>query len=216
MTAAAWVLLALAAVFAVGDWFAVARESKPLEYVCKPATTALLVGVALALDPVHSDTRAWFVAALVLALAGDVFLMLPGDLFVPGLGSFLLAQLAFAVGFSLHGGSAGEYLLGVLVVAAVGVPLVVRFVRALVQSGHGTLAGPVIAYFLAISAMVVTAIASGNADAITGAGLFLVSDSLIAETRFVPHSRVGSSRAAPVAIMVTYHLALAALVVSLV
>jgi uncharacterized membrane protein YhhN len=216
MTAVAWVLLALAAVFAAGDWVAVARASKPLEYVCKPATTALLVGVAATLDPVHSDTRAWFVAALVLALAGDVFLMLPGDRFVPGLGSFLLAQLAFAVGFSLHGGSAGEYLVGVLIVAAVGVPLVVRFVRALLRAGDGALVGPVIAYFLAISAMVVTAIAGGNADAITGAGLFLVSDSLIAETRFVPRSRVGASRVTPVAIMVTYHLALAALVVSLV
>jgi uncharacterized membrane protein YhhN len=216
MTAVAWVLLALAAVFAAGDWVAVARASKPLEYVCKPATTALLVGVAATLDPVHSDTRAWFVAALVLALAGDVFLMLPGDRFVPGLGSFLLAQLAFAVGFSLHGGSAGEYLLGVLIVLLVGVPLVVRFVRALLRAGDGALAGPVIAYFLAISAMVVSAIAGGNADAITGAGLFLVSDSLIAETRFVPLSRVGASRVTPVAIMVTYHLALAALVVSLV
>jgi len=146
MTTAAWVLRALAALSAVADWLAVALDAKPVEYVCKPATTALLIGVALALDPVHSDTRAWFVAALVLALAGDVFLMLPGDRFVPGLASFLLAQLAFAVGFSLHGGSAGDYLVGVLIVAAVGVPLVVRFVRALLRAGRGALVGPVIAY----------------------------------------------------------------------
>ncbi len=90
MTSGAWVFLVVAAVFAVGNWIAVARGTKPLEYVCKPATLAALVGVALTLDPVHSDVRAWFVAALVLSLAGDVFLMLPGDRFIPGLISFLL------------------------------------------------------------------------------------------------------------------------------
>lgn len=216
MNTAAWVLLALAGVFAVGDWVAVARGAKPPEYVCKPAATAALVAVAAVLDPVHSDTRSWFVAALVIALAGDVFLMLPGDHFVPGLGSFLLAQLGFAIGFSLHAGSAGEYAVGVAIVALVGVPLVAHFVRALRRSGDGALVGPVIAYFLAISAMVVSAIASGNADAITGAGLFFASDGLIAESRFVPTGVIGSLRATPVAIMVTYHLALAALVVSLV
>src|SRR5437868_3824949 len=84
-----------------------AARSKALEYVCKPAATAALVATASVLDPVHSDTRAWFVAALVLCLLGDVFLMLPGDRFVPGLASFLVGQLLFAVGFLLHPGPAG-------------------------------------------------------------------------------------------------------------
>ena len=122
----------------------------------------------------HSDTRAWFVAALVLALAGDVFLMLPGDWFVPGLGSFLLAQLGFAVGFSLHAGSGGEYAIAVLIVVVVGVPLVTRFVRALRRAGHGALVGPVVAYFLAISSMVVSD-REWRAGAVTGARLFLAS-----------------------------------------
>ena len=65
--------------------------------------------MAATVDPVHADTRAWFVAALVLCLAGDVFLMLPGDRFVPGLASFLVGQLLFTVGFSLHPGAAGDY-----------------------------------------------------------------------------------------------------------
>ncbi len=77
MTTAAWVLLAVAAVFAVGNWIAVAVGSKPAEYVCKPATLVLLIAVALTLDPVHDDMRTWFVAALVLSLLGDIFLMLP-------------------------------------------------------------------------------------------------------------------------------------------
>ena len=77
MTSAAWILLAVAGGFAVGNWVAVAVGSKPAEYVCKPATIALLIAVALTLDPVHGDTRTWFVVALALSLLGDVFLMLP-------------------------------------------------------------------------------------------------------------------------------------------
>jgi uncharacterized membrane protein YhhN len=211
VTAAAWVLFAVAAVFAVGDWVAVGRGSKPLEYVCKPATTALLAATAAVLDPVHADTRAWFVAALVLCVFGDVFLMLPGDRFVAGLASFLVGQLLFGVGFLLHPGPARGYVIGVVLVGVVGGALMVRFLGALRRDGQGALAGPVVAYFLAISTMVVSACGAGNADAVTGAVLFFASDSLIAESRFV-----GSRRGFPVAIMVTYHLALAALVVSLV
>jgi uncharacterized membrane protein YhhN len=211
VTTGAWVLLAIAAAFAVGDWVAVARRVKPLEYVCKPAATAFLVAVATTLDPVHSDARAWFVAALVLSLAGDIFLVLPRDRFVPGLASFLLAQLAFAVGFDLHPGSLGEFVIGAAIAAAVAVPLVIRFVRALRRSGRDDLVAPVLAYVIAIGVMVTSAIASGNAWAVAGALLFLASDALIAETRFVRERPW-----APVAIMVTYHLALAGLVVSLV
>jgi uncharacterized membrane protein YhhN len=211
MTSTAWVLLAVAGAFAVGDWTAVARQALPLEYVCKPATTAALVAMAATVDPVHADARAWFVAALVFCLAGDVFLMLPGDRFVPGLASFLVGQLLFAVGFFLHPGAGGAYAIGLVFVGVVGGRLVSRFQRALVESGHRALVAPVVAYFLAIASMVVGAAGSADAAAIAGALLFFASDGLIGETRFVAPRRY-----APVAIMVTYHLALAALVVSLV
>ena len=216
MTVIAGVLLGVAAVFAVGDWVAIARASTGLEHVCKPAATAALVGVAATLDAAHGDTRAWFIAALVLCLAGDVFLMLPTrpdgfDGFVPGLGSFLLAQLAFAVGFALHGGSTGEYVVGGVLVTVAAAPLATRFVRALLQSEHPVLVGPVLAYLLAIAAMATAAIGGANAWGVAGAMLFLASDSLIAETRFV-----AVHRGFPVAIMVTYHLALVGLVVSLI
>jgi alkenylglycerophosphocholine/alkenylglycerophosphoethanolamine hydrolase len=215
VTATAAALLAVAAVFALGDWVAVAEASARLEYLCKPAVTAALVVAAITVDPVHADTRGWFVAALTLCLAGDVWLMLPPgarghDWFVPGLASFLLAQLAFAIGFALHGGSAGSYALGAVLVLGVAVPLATRFVRALVQGGQRALIGPVLAYLLAIAAMATSAVAAANAWGVAGAALFLASDALIAETRFV-----GPRHGAPVAIMVTYHLALAGLVASL-
>jgi uncharacterized membrane protein YhhN len=216
VTVTAGVLLGVAAVFAIGDWVAVARPSPRLEYLCKPAATAALLAAAATVDPVHPDTRGWFVAALALCLAGDVCLMLPARLgghdgFVPGLASFLLAQLAFATGFALHGGSPGAYAVGAVLVAAVAVPLATRFVRALARSGQLALVGPVLAYLLAIAAMATTAIATADGWGVAGAVLFLGSDALIAETRFV-----GPRRGVPVAIMVAYHLALAGLVASLV
>jgi uncharacterized membrane protein YhhN len=61
-----------------------------------------------------------------------------------------------------------------------------------------------------ISAMLATALATGNVIAAVGATLFVASDSMIAWDRFVRRLRW-----APVAIMVTYHLGQAGLVASL-
>jgi len=211
MTTSAWVLLGAAGVFAVGDWIAVGRQDRRLEYLCKPAATGALVAVAARLDPAHSDQRAWFVAALVLCLAGDVFLMLPQDRFVPGLASFLVGHVLFTVGFLLRPGSASDYVIGGVLVAALTVPLALRFVGALRRGGNRALVPPVLAYVGAIGVMVVCAIGGANAWGIAGAVTFMVSDALIAETRFVGHRPWGR-----VAIMVTYHAALGGLVLSLV
>ena len=208
MTTAAWALLVVAAVFAVGDWIAVTRGSKPVEYVCKPATLVALIAVAIALDPVHGDTRAWFVVALVLSLLGDIFLMVPRNWFVAGLSAFLLGHVAYVVGLNLH--TEGMWLLGVPVALVAGL-LAVRLVRGIRRGDEPGLAGPVIAYVVVIGAMGVSAVASGNALAAVGALLFMASDSLIGENRFVqPHAWAGG------AIMVTYHLGQAGLVLSLV
>jgi uncharacterized membrane protein YhhN len=208
VTTAAWVLLAIAAAFAVGNWVAVARGSTLLMYVCKPATLVFLIAVALAVDPVHTDERIWFVIALVLSLAGDVFLMLPQDRFVFGLASFLVGHIAYTVGLNLH--TEGLWLLAIPVVLIAAL-LAVRLVRGIRTSGQSELLGPVIAYVVVIAAMGASAVASGNAVAAVGALLFMASDSLIGETRFVQPRAWGG-----VAIMVTYHLGQAGLVLSLV
>lgn len=205
MTSPAAFLLGMAAVFAVADWVAVAGGSKTLEYVAKPAATLLLVGVAIAIVPEDDTRRAWFVLALVLSLAGDVFLMLPRNLFVAGLASFLLGHVAYVAGFGV--GEAWPWIAGVALVAvAVGAPIL----RALLHRGEKELVGPVVAYMTVISVMVACAIGTGDPVAIAGAVLFMLSDSLIAWNRFVRPLAW-----APVTIMVTYHLAQAGLVVSL-
>jgi uncharacterized membrane protein YhhN len=219
VTTAAWVFLALAGVFAVADWVAIIRGDRRLEYVAKPAATLALAATAATLDAAHTDTQVLFVIALLASTAGDVFLMLPKDRFVPGLASFLVAQLVYTVGFALAGGEAIDYVIGAVVAGVAVTPLALRFIGALRAKGQQALIPPLVAYMTAISAMLVTAIGSGNVYAIVGALLFTTSDALIAETRFV---RGGTEQAgesersgAGLAIMVTYYLAQAGLVLSL-
>lgn len=211
MTAGAWALLGVAGLVAAGDWMAVAAERKGLEYVCKPGTLGALIALALVLDPTHGATRAWFVVALVLSLAGDVLLMLPSDRFVPGLASFLLAHVAYVVGLTRHGGSAGALLAAAIPVVILTAALGARFLRAARAAGQRELVGPLVAYMAVIAAMVTCALASGVVLAGIGAVLFMASDAFIAETRFV-----GSRVWAPLVIIVTYHLGQTGLTLSLV
>ena len=148
MTGAAFVLLALALAAAAVDWIAVHQEQKALEYLCKPLTLVLLIACALALDPADAAVRAWFVAALVLSLAGDVFLMLPKDLFVLGLGSFLLGHLAYIVGMHVDGVDGLRFLIGIVIVMAVLAVIGTRDPARRPGGARPGLAGPVVAYMV--------------------------------------------------------------------
>lgn len=210
MTPVATAALGVAAVAAISNWLAVARADKRVEYVAKPLTLIALIVVAVSLDPVDPQRRWWFVAAAVFSLAGDVFLMLPRDRFIPGLVSFLVAHVCYVAGMLALPASPARAAAGLALVAAAVATLGVRVLRA-VRRGRPSVLGPVLGYLVVISAMVVAAFATGPPLAVAGAGSFYASDSILAEQRFVrPHAW------APVAVMVTYHLGQAALILSLV
>ena len=211
MNGAALLLLALALVAAFGDWIAVERGQKALEYLCKPLTLGLLTAAAVALDPDESAVRWWFVVALGLCLLGDIFLMLPQDVFVPGLGAFLLGHIAYIVGMLIDGPVATRFGIGLVIVSIAIAVIGLTIIRAVRAGPEPELTGPGAADMLVISAMVATAIGVGHATAIAGAGLFYASDSLIAWNRFI-----GENRRGRLAIIVTYHLAQVGLVLSLV
>jgi uncharacterized membrane protein YhhN len=216
VTPAALVLLGAFLVAAAADWGAVAahergRPALPrrIRWLTKPLPLVLLIAAAIALDPGDPAVRALFVVGLVLSLAGDVALLSEQG-FVAGLAAFLLAHVAYAAGFL-----AGDVALPALAVGAAAMALfdVVtgrRLVRALRDSGRPGLVPPVVAYMLAISAMVASAAGSLDAVAIAGAILFAASDTLLAEGRFVRSVRHGD-----LAVMVLYHLGQGLLVVSL-
>lgn len=215
MNAASWVLLTVAGVAAAADWVAVWRRSDPrwdggarVETVLKPLVLVALIGVALTIDPADNAQRAWFVAALVLSLAGDVFLLPAVDRFVPGLASFLLAHVAYVVGFLVVDAEGG---LGYGLVILVFMGLVtVRVVQG-VRRSEPALLVPVLVYIAAIATMFVVAIRHGEVIGAFGALFFVASDSVLALDRFDRHRRW-----MPTFVMVTYHVAQILLVASLV
>lgn len=212
MTSVAVWLLGLTTLVAVGDWIAVATERRGVEYLLKPLTMVALIAAAVALRPVDPAARGWFVAALVLSLAGDVFLMLVDQhrWFVPGLASFLLGHVAYIVGLATRGFDAAAFGVGVGLGVAAGVALGPRLVGG-ASRRDPRLRAPVGAYITVISLMVASAIGSTLAPAVVGALLFYLSDFLIGWSRFVtdvPHARL--------LIIVTYHAAQVLLVSSLV
>jgi uncharacterized membrane protein YhhN len=225
---------------ALADWLAVARRAadpasrgaRTAEYVAKPLTMLLLIGAALAIAHDHAAPGtsaphrataylvAATVAALVLSLVGDVFLMLPegspgaGRNFILGLAAFLLAHVAYLAGFAslhAHGGYAISFVLTGLVLAGAMFATVGLRIRDAARAEDPALAGPVLAYVTVISLMVVAAWWTGDLRVIPGALLFALSDTMIGWTRFVRRDwELG------VPIIVTYHLAQVLLVLGLV
>lgn len=210
MTGLAVAFLAATLAAAAVDWVAVLRDDRRTECVAKPLTMVLLICTALALDPTDGTARGWFVVALLFSLAGDVFLMLPRDLFVPGLASFLVGHLAYIVGLRYLGTSASGFLAGIVIVGLALPVLGTRIMGAIRRSDDPELAVPVLVYIAVISTMVVAAGASGVAVALVASVAFYVSDALIAWTRFIADFRHGR-----LAVMVTYHLAQVGLVLAL-
>jgi uncharacterized membrane protein YhhN len=218
-----WTLIALAAAAALADWLAVGTANDRLQYAAKPAVLALLVAAAAlipAADSVSGGRRGWFVIALAFCLVGDILLMLPRNLFIPGLAAFLAGHACFIVGLlqpdsppatrPFAFSSAGLALASGLVLLVEVVPATI-ILRSIVRRRQGALVGPVCLYMGAILTMVVLATNVGRPAAAIGAVSFLVSDTLLATDRFVRPIRQGT-----LMVHVTYHVAQVLLVVSLV
>lgn len=194
------IAIAAAAIVAAADWITVARGVTRAEAVLKPLVPILLIVSAAT---VHAW---WFAAALVLCLVGDVLLLPQVDRFRGGLAAFLLAHLAFIGGFVAHGLRVQRLGFGAGMLL-----FVVVFAPPLLRSVPRPLLAAVLAYLSVILGMFTAALLGGGSIALLGASLFVVSDTLLAWNRFVrplPTGRVG--------VMVTYHLALALLTLTLV
>jgi uncharacterized membrane protein YhhN len=149
--------------------------------------TAATGFVAMALTAGAADTGYGRVVLVALALSwiGDLSLTYPGKkAFLAGLAAFLLAHMAYVAAFVVRGTASPHPLevaaIGIVSLAAVGwmFPHVGRSMR-----------GPVLAYVVAITAMVILAgsTAEFEADARLrlGAVLFYLSDIMVARDRFV-------------------------------
>lgn len=135
---------------------------------------------------------------LIFSLAGDVILALsPEALFIQGVAAFFIAHAFYIVAFR----RAMSYSKRGVLLAAVVIAWCAT-VGSVVFPHLGTLAVPVVAYMIVITAMGVSAgFATGPTITLfAGASAFIVSDSMIAVDRFVTHFRY-----APYFVMAAYY-----------
>ncbi len=166
----------------MADW----SETKPaVFYLLKPLTTILIAVIAW--QAPASAYRELILIGLLLSLAGDVCLMFEGNLaFIGGLSSFLAAHVVFMWAF-VHGldPSAMPWWAAGFVVYGVVLSL-------LLLPRAGLLKLPVLLYGAALVGLAVTAsirfVALENTGALlalTGAALFVISDSALGARKFV-------------------------------
>lgn len=185
MEAPELLLTLCAAASAVACIVAGVRERQGLVYVFKPLTMVFIL--AIALQPSSATTplyRTLVVIALLFSLAGDVFLMLPGDRFLAGLASFLVAHLVYIAAFGSDVADAS--FLALLPWLVLALPMYGALLPHL-----GSLRLPVALYVTAIVGMAWQATARaqelpqlGAQLACVGAGLFVLSDAVLAWNRF--------------------------------
>ena len=194
-----WLILALMG--AVTFLYGLSTHATLLCLLVKPLPVLALLGWLHDAPP--SDYRRWISLGLIFSLLGDVLLAWPGDLFVFGLGAFLVAHLAYLKAYL----SDCKRLALMPLMLALGVGAVL--LGMLISSGLGPLLVPVIVYGTAISAMLWRALARLGTDvpkrsallAAGGALAFVFSDSVIGIDRFV-----APFHAAPYVIILSYWL----------
>ncbi|CAI8839359.1 MULTISPECIES: lysoplasmalogenase [Pseudomonas] len=194
-----WLILALMG--AVTFLYGLSTHAALLCLLVKPLPVLALLGWLHDAPP--SDYRRWISLGLIFSLIGDVLLAWPGDLFVFGLGAFLVAHLAYLKAYLSD--CRRLALLPLILALSVGAVLL----GILISSGLGPLTVPVIVYGMAISAMLWRALArlgSGVPQrsallAAGGAVAFVFSDSVIGINRFV-----SPFNAAPYIIILSYWL----------
>jgi len=158
-------------------------------YLFKPLTMVFIILIAMqARKPVSARYKYAIIVGLLFSLAGDIFLMLPTDLFIAGLVSFLIAHLIYIVAFRVDVrlrfsgrslGSLAPFVIYGVIMFVVLAPYV------------GGMLVPVLVYMVAILVMAWQAEERwsqtrqrGALLAFIGAALFVISDSALAVNRF--------------------------------
>jgi uncharacterized membrane protein YhhN len=197
------IFLIAALIFAALEALALWKNWLRLEYLAKPAVMIVLF-LWLWTSTGLSGVSLWFGLGILLSLIGDVLLMISLDrLFLAGLVAFLLAHVAYMIGFNIPIPEISAWGLFLAVMIGLGGTRIIRSILApLVANGKGRMRIPIIIYSVVISLMLLSAMLkltdltwSANAAVLVslGAFLFYISDIILAWNKFVSpiqHGRI--------------------------
>ncbi len=195
------ILVLLSASLAVRAEFA---EELNQTYIFKVLTMLMIITIAgMAINSPSGRYKKLIITGLAVSLVGDILLMAPQDLFVPGLVVFLIAQIIYTLAFIQCGGFYRSFW-GVLPFAVFAI-----IVFYFMASDLGEMTIPVFLYLIVIMVMIWQALGqyvqtkeTRALAALVGAAFFVISDTVLAVNRFsVPVEM------APLIVLGTYFLA---------
>jgi uncharacterized membrane protein YhhN len=178
------VAVSFTAVAAGGLVWAEVNRSSALRWLKVVASTGF-IWVAMSVGALDSAYGRAVLVALALSWCGDLLLTYSDRAaFVGGLVAFLVAHLVYSIAFGTLGVDPAAAASAVIVLAIVG-----GFIWRWLAPHVGSLRGPIVAYLVVISFMVVVAAGAygGGATALIpiGAVLFYGSDAAVARNQFV-------------------------------
>jgi uncharacterized membrane protein YhhN len=207
------IFLYLTLLFALLEWIAVQCSWRRLEYIAKPGTMIFLLiwlQYTAGSGAFFHSNLGWFALGACLSLAGDVVLLISDRLFVAGLAAFLLAHLAYIVGFTLP---LPVFRFSMLALAGVVILVswkMYRYFNSGIKARSALLQRAILLYSIVITGMLLSALItilradwSLNPALLVslGASLFYLSDFLLARITFGAPLRYGR-----LMVMATYHL----------
>jgi uncharacterized membrane protein YhhN len=206
------------------DWFALARGWRRVEVFTRPAVMGLLF-VWVYFSTGLQGAMLYFGIGIIFSMVGDALLLREGQRpFLAGLAAFLMAQLAYIIGFNLTAPGTDPFgVLTAILVAILMARLYRRVAAGLIATGQGRLRLPVLAYTFALALMLLSALLTlfrpdwlpvPSLLAASGAALFVTSDALLARNRFAT-SPPGASplMSSPLMIVILHQLGQMLLVV---
>ena len=185
MNAPTAVLLVLAGIAAVIDWWGVSKARISVEFISKPLVIIALIGAALSIDASDGVVRGLVIAALGAALVGDVVLSTPDARFEAGVFALMVAHVLYIAAFLQSGTlDLGAEIMAGLLIVGVGFGAVPQILAGARDQGRVVSVGVMVFGILAAT-MATLGAATAEPTAALGGALFLASDALLAWNRFV-------------------------------
>ncbi|MFO8036713.1 MAG: lysoplasmalogenase [Anaerolineales bacterium] len=190
----AFLVLTLAGLTALTNWFIVAQQWTIGDWITKPGVILGLIA-SLLLLPCRDHLVIWMVLGLSLSMAGDIFLLLPQRFFLPGLGAFLGAHIAYIIAFNRVPPPLNTAVI-LFVIATITVTSLfyLRLYQALKKGEQNKYLLPTLLYAISIAGMLVSSLSNlarpewslPSSLLVSCGGLsFFLSDAVLAWHRFI-------------------------------